>query len=68
MHADCTDCDRPAFVYWGKLAYCKRCLPAAKRENPDAHRCMQCGNQQPANVSWWRVTPCGACKAKRRPA
>jgi hypothetical protein len=67
MRTECADCDRQAVAYWGKDAYCSQCLLVAKREQPEAHRCMQCGRQQPANVSWWRVTPCGSCKAKAVP-
>lgn len=60
--SECVDCDKPAAAYWGRYAYCKRCLILAQLEDPKAHLCVTCDKQQPTNVSWHRNAPCKECQ------
>lgn len=64
MNSSCASCDAYATAYHGPYAYCRRCLAEERLQNPDAHRCEQCGQEQPRNVSWHRVRPCRACQRK----
>lgn len=66
MNSPCAECDRPAVSYWGTAAYCLRCLAKAKADDPKAHCCPECGEEQPVNVSWHATAPCGTCQATRR--
>lgn len=64
MNSDCAICDRHAAAYHGPHAYCPAHLAIERRQVPDAHRCIACGKEQPANVSWHRSAPCGECQPK----
>jgi hypothetical protein len=66
MLSECIGCDRPAVRYWGQVAFCKACLGSAKMTDPEAHRCIRCGKEQPGNVSWFRTSPCRECHEKDR--
>ena len=61
MRSECCDCDRTAIRYWGRYAYCRKCLNKAVAEKPRDHECPKCKQEQPPQVMW-RGTACGGCK------
>lgn len=62
MISECCECDKIAIIYHGPYAYCAKHLTDAVSENKTAHECIQCGEEQPHNVSWRRDAPCGKCQ------
>jgi hypothetical protein len=65
-YSPCVECNRYAAAYHGSVAYCCVHLAEARRESPDAHRCVECNREQPGNVAWFRSKPCGECRRARR--
>ncbi len=64
MLTECCECDKPAFRFWGRYAYCRYHFQPAKRLAPDAHSCHQCGEEQGRQVYWRRDKPCSQCLEK----
>lgn len=62
MWSECSECDRPASQFHGKLPYCSRCYSRAAREDPDANKCIKCGEAQGPQIMWKRDTPCAKCQ------
>jgi hypothetical protein len=65
MRTECCECDKMAIGFWGRYPYCPQHLVAARREEPDAHRCPVCHQEQPSHVMW-RGELCGRCKESNR--
>lgn len=64
MLTQCCECERSGFRFWGTAVYCARHIDMARRVDPDAHSCEQCGEEQGRMVHWERRRPCADCQEK----
>ena len=60
MITECCECDRPAFAFHGRYAYCPAHWMFAQNDSPDEHKCPRCIRKQPPHVMW-RGDQCGQC-------
>lgn len=66
MLTECCQCNKYAFRFWGRYAYCAEHFEHAKAIAPTQHQCPKCKQEQGNQVMWRGDKPCGICQDKNR--